>query len=66
MKKHRFLPIALCLALLAVSCGESGVKSDESKASDNKPDVQTSAETEFQYEYPTLDCEGEDFTILNY
>lgn len=65
MKKQRLLPLALSLALLAVSCGNSGGITDDSKAADSTQDVQTAADTEFQYEYPKLDCGGEDFNILN-
>ncbi|MGN1127829.1 MAG: hypothetical protein ACI4T6_02610, partial [Candidatus Flemingiibacterium sp.] len=65
MKKHRFLPLALCLTLLAVSCGSTAVQTDDSKAADSTEAPQTSPETEYQYEYPQLNCGGEDFTILN-
>ena len=66
MKKHRLLPLALCITLLTVSCGNSAANPDDSQASDSTEAEQTSAETEFQYDYPELDCGGEDFTILNY
>lgn len=65
MKKHRLLPLAMSLALLTVSCGNSSGQADSGQTTSSSETVQTPAETEFQYDYPKLDCGGEDFSILN-
>ncbi|MBP3918606.1 MAG: hypothetical protein J6I50_05485 [Clostridia bacterium] len=69
MKK--FISVSLLMVMIAMqtACADSTVQNPKENDSQTQAvseiNSDTSAETEFVYQYPELDCGGEDFTVLN-
>ena len=65
MKSKRLLSLLLLTAMLAsaVSCGDSGGTTETTASDETGTTAETTAKPE--YEFPELDCGGEEFTILS-